>query len=152
MTLVFGLAVDPATACRQAMRAAANVAANVEYINHQFATELREPIRFGIGIQGGEVIIGDIGFRDHTVFTAIGDAVNVAARLQDMTKTLNCTIIVSEEVCKMSGISPDELTQTKVSIRGRDEPMNVFAADDATVLAGLVDPQQASPIMDAQVA
>ena len=52
----------------------------------------------------------------------------------------------------MSGISPDELTQTKVSIRGRDEPMNVFAADDATVLAGLVDPQEASPIMDAQVA
>ena len=45
MTLVFGLAVDPATACRQAMRAAANVAANVEYMNHQFATELREPIR-----------------------------------------------------------------------------------------------------------
>ena len=152
MLALFGLAVDPATACRQAMRAAANVAANVEYINHQFATELREPIQFGIGIHGGEVIIGDIGFRDHTVFTAIGDAVNVAARLQDMTKTLNCTIIVSEEVCKMSGISPDELTQTKVSIRGRDEPMNVFAADDATVLAGLVDPQEASPIMDAQVA
>ena len=74
MLALFGLAVDPATACRQAMRAAANVAANVEYMNDQFATELREPIRFGIGIYGGEVIIEDIGFRDHTVFTAIGDA------------------------------------------------------------------------------
>ena len=63
------------------------VAANVEYLNHQFAAELREPIQFGIGIHGGEVIVGDIGFRDHTVFTALGDAVNVAARLQDMTKS-----------------------------------------------------------------
>ena len=50
--------------------------------------DLREPIRFGIGIHGGEVIVGDIGYRDHMVFTALGDAVNVAARLQDMTKTL----------------------------------------------------------------
>ena len=49
-------------------------------------TDLREPIRYGIGIHGGEVIVGDIGFADHTVFTALGDPVNVAARLQDMTK------------------------------------------------------------------
>ena len=88
MLALFGLTVDPASACRQAMRAAATLAANVEYMNHQLVNELREPIQFGIGIHGGEVIIGDIGFRDHTVFTAIGDAVNVAARLQDMTRRL----------------------------------------------------------------
>jgi hypothetical protein len=32
-----------------------------------------EPLRFGIGIHGGEVIIGDIGCRDHQVFTALGE-------------------------------------------------------------------------------
>ena len=62
------------------------------------------------------------------MFTAVGDAVNVAARLQDMTKTLNCTIIVSEEVCKTAGIAADALTRTEVSIRGRDEPMTVRTA------------------------
>src|SRR5581483_3201669 len=103
MLALFGLAVDPPEACRQVLLAAANVAANVEYMNHQFASELPEPIHFGIGIHGGDVIIGDIGFRDHTVFTAVGDAVNVAARLQDMTKELNCTIVVSEEVCETAG-------------------------------------------------
>jgi adenylate cyclase len=149
MLALFGLDVDVATACRQAMHAAANVAANVEYMNHQFATELREPIQFGIGIHGGEVIIGDIGFRDHTVFTAIGDAVNVAARLQDMTKTLNCALIVSEEVCKTAGFAPDALTRTEVTIRGRDEPMTVRMATDPTVLASLVDPQ-APPLAAAE--
>jgi hypothetical protein len=54
------------------------VAANVEYMNHEFTSELQEPIQLGIGIHGGEVIIGDIGFRDHTIFTALGDPVNVA--------------------------------------------------------------------------
>ena len=145
MLALFGLTVDPPTACRQALSAAANVAANVEYMNHQFAAELREPIQFGIGIHGGEAIIGDIGFRDHTVFTAIGDTVNVAARLQDMTKTLNCTIVVSEEVCKTSGIAPDALTRIEVSIRGRDEPMTVRTATDPTVLTSLLD-SQAAPL------
>ncbi|HKU06340.1 MAG TPA: adenylate/guanylate cyclase domain-containing protein, partial [Bradyrhizobium sp.] len=138
---LFGLDTDPATACRQAMRAAAMVASNVEYMNHEFASELQEPIQFGIGIHGGEVIIGDIGFRDHTVFTALGDAVNVAARLQDMTKALSCTAIVSEDVCTNAGVKPEGLKRTEVAIRGRDQAMAVFAASDATQLATLLDAQ-----------
>jgi adenylate cyclase len=138
---LFGLDTDPATACRQAMRAASMVASNVEYMNHEFATELQEPIQFGIGIHGGEVIIGDIGFRDHTVFTALGDPVNVAARLQDMTKALNRTVIVSEEVCRNAGIASDGLDRTEVSIRGRDQPMTVRTAMDPTQLASLLDEQ-----------
>jgi adenylate cyclase len=123
------------------MRAAAMVASNVEYMNHEFASELKEPIQFGIGIHGGEVIIGDIGFRDHTVFTALGDAVNVAARLQDMTKALNCAVIVSEDVCANAGVEPKGLRRSEVAIRGRDQAMAIFAADDATHLATLFDEQ-----------
>jgi adenylate cyclase len=142
---LFGLDADPATACRQALRAAAMVASNVEYMNHEFASELQEPIQFGIGINGGEVIIGDIGFRAHTVFTALGDPVNVAARLQDMTKTLNCTVVVSEEVCSNAGIAPDRLTQAEISIRGRDQPMTVCTVTDPTLLASLLDEQAGPP-------
>ena len=138
---LFGLNTDPATACRQALRAASAVASNVAYLNHQFATEVREPIQFGIGIHGGDVIVGDIGFRGHTVFTAMGDAVNVAARLQDLTKSLDCKVIVSEEVCKTAGIPADALTRTEVVIRGRDETMMVRTAADPTVLASLLDPE-----------
>ncbi len=152
MLALFGLTVAPLTACRQALSAAANVAANVEYMNHQFASELPEPIQFGIGIHGGDVIIGDIGFRDHTVFTAVGDAVNVAARLQDMTKALNCTIVVSEEVCKTAGIAADALTRTEVPIRGRDEPITVRTAADPTVLATLLDSHAAPVEAEPQIA
>jgi adenylate cyclase len=127
------------------MRAAAMVASNVAYMNHEFASELQEPIQFGIGIHGGEVIIGDIGFRDHTVFTALGDAVNVAARLQDLTKTLNCTAIVSEELCANAGIKADGLKRAEVAIRGRDQAMIVYAAADATQFASLLDEQVPEP-------
>jgi adenylate cyclase len=142
---LFGLDVDPATACRQALRAASLVASNVEYMNHEFTTELQQPIQFGIGIHAGEVIIGDIGFRDHTIFTALGDSVNVAARLQEMTKALNCTVVISEDVCKNAGLAPEMLTRTEVSIRGRDQPMTVATAEDPTLLASLL-PQQARSV------
>ena len=142
---LFGLDTDPQTACRQAMRAAAAVSANVEHMNYQLAAELREPISFGIGIHGGDVIIGDIGFREHTVFTALGDAVNVAARLQDMTKTLDCQVVISDETYKTAGIAPDGLALMQVEIRGRAESMNVRTAADPTVLAGLLDPNAEAP-------
>lgn len=131
---LFGLDTDPATACRKALRAASAVASNVAYLNHQFASEVREPIQYGIGIHAGEVIVGDIGFRGHTVFTALGDAVNVASRLQDLTKELDCKVVVSEEVCKTAGLSSDVLTQTDVAIRGHDgQMMTVRIATDPTV-------------------
>jgi adenylate cyclase len=141
---LFGLHADPVTACRQAIRPAAMVASNVEHMNRQFAGDLQEPIQFGLGIHGGEVIIGDIGFRDHMVFTALGDAVNLAARLQDMTKALNCTVVVSQVVCNNAGIAPDRLTRTEVSIRGRDQPMSVCAAADPAELAGLLGEKSAA--------
>jgi adenylate cyclase len=149
---LFGLDADPATACRQALRAAALVASNVAYLNHQFVTEVHEPIQYGIGIHGGEVIVGDIGFRGHTVFTALGDSVNVAARLQDMTKSLNCKVIVSEDVCKNAGVDFDTLQRTEVAIRGRDEPVMVLTTEDPTVLAGLLDPYDTPPEDELQTA
>jgi adenylate cyclase len=136
---LFGINVDPKTACRQAMRAAVNVASNVDYMNHQLASDLPDPIQYGIGIHGGEVIIGDIGFRDHTVFTALGDPVNVAARLQDMTKSLNCRAIISEDVFLTADIATNKLMRTEVAIRGREEPMIVRAIDDPSVLTGLLE-------------
>jgi len=72
------------------------------------------------------------------VFTALGDAVNVAARLQDMTKTMNCKVLVSEEVCVLADVSSDLLSRAKVAIRGRSEPMAVRFTEDPTVLTGLV--------------
>lgn len=139
MLALFGLSADPQTACRQALKAAAGIAANIDELNELLSHDLRQPIRFGIGIHGGEVIIGDIGYRDHIVFTALGDAVNVAARLQDMTKTLACEAIVSEEVRRTAGLADDALPQHEVAIRGRDEPMAVRVVADARELAGLVE-------------
>jgi adenylate cyclase len=132
---LFGLNTTPQTACRQALQAAALIAANIDELNRSLSHDLAKPIRFGIGIHGGEVIVGDIGYRDHQVFTALGDAVNVAARLQDMTKGLACEAIMSEDVCNTAGLPVDLLPQQELPIRGRAEPLVVRLVANARTLS-----------------
>jgi adenylate cyclase len=142
MLALFGLSTSKREACRQALRAAALIAANVEALNKFLEHDLREPIRFGIGINGGEVIVGDIGYRDHMVFTALGDPVNVAARLQDMTKSLACELVVSDEVRETAGLPEDALPAQEVAIRGRNEPMVVRTVSEVRTLSNLVNGEQ----------
>ena len=142
MLALFGLSTGKREACRQALRAAALISANVEALNRFLEHDLREPIRFGIGINGGEVIVGDIGYRDHMVFTALGDPVNVAARLQDMTKSLACELVVSDEVRETAGLPEDALPAQEVAIRGRNEPMVVRTVSEVRTLSALVNDEQ----------
>jgi adenylate cyclase len=139
MLALFGLGTTAQTASRQALMAAARMAANIDELNRFLSHDLREPIRFGIGIHGGEVIVGDIGYRDHMVFTALGDAVNVAARLQDMTKSIGCEAIVSDEVRQNAGLTAADLPQQEVAIRGRGEAMTVSVVADTRTLSALVE-------------
>lgn len=135
---LFGLETNPKTACRQALMAAARISVHVDELNAFLGKDVPEPLRFGVGIHGGEVIIGDIGSHDHTVFTALGDAVNVTARLQDMTKALSCEVVLSDEVRKTAGLPENTLASVEVPIRGRTEPMVVHAVTKAYSLAALV--------------
>jgi adenylate cyclase len=130
---LFGLETDPETACRQAIDSIGKIAVNVEQLNVDLAGDLREPIQYGIGVNGGEVIVGDIGYRERVVFTALGDAVNVAARLQDLTKELGCEVVVAEEVCRMGRLAKDGFATREVAIRGRDMPIAVRLAKRATL-------------------
>lgn len=134
---LFGLSATPQTACRQAIEAAARIAVHVDALNEFLGDDIPEPLRFGIGIHGGEVIIGDIGSQEHTVFTALGDSVNVAARLQDMTKTLSCEVVVSQDTLKTAALPAGDLPRAEVPIRGRVEPLVVYTVAKAGMLSAI---------------
>ncbi|MEH2510488.1 adenylate cyclase [Nitrobacteraceae bacterium AZCC 1564] len=138
MLALFGLTTTPQAASRQAIEAASRIAARIDELNQFLGKDLPEPLRFGIGIHGGEVIVGDIGSHNHTVFTAIGDAVNVASRLQDMTKGLACEVVLSEELVKTASLPVNALPRVEVPIRGRVEPMAIYKVEKAATLSGLI--------------
>jgi adenylate cyclase len=136
---LFGLGTDPPTGCRQALNAAALVAGNLDHLNKMLAEVEHKPIRFGIGIHGGEAITGDFGYRDAIVFSVVGDTVNVAARLQEMSKELDCEVVVSDEVLKTAGLGRDNLPARELIIRGRADPLIVRPVANAAMLAGVLE-------------
>ena len=119
---IFGLECDARTACRNAVTAVGLVARNIRQLNVALKQELPAPIDFGIGVHCGQVVVGEIGFRDHVAFTALGDAPNVASRLEGLTKELNCEAVISDSVLEHACLSADALTPYLASLRGRAEP------------------------------
>ncbi|HEY1782569.1 MAG TPA: adenylate/guanylate cyclase domain-containing protein [Roseiarcus sp.] len=138
---LFGMSDPPGVACRQAILASAAIADRVERLNDALVHALVEPIRFGIGIHAGVTVAGAIGYERHAQFTVIGDPVNVAARLQDLTKVIGCEVLISEEVYEHAGFGPDALPAHEVETRGRDASVKARSIARAADLAGLIAAQ-----------
>src|SRR6516165_9383400 len=132
---LFGLKGPPEDACRAAIAACVAIADNVEGLNAALAYGLHEPLRFGIGIHAGLSIAGEIGYDRHAQFTVIGDPVNVAARLQGLTKSLGCEVLMSEEVYTRAGFAPNDLKPHEVEAAGRDGYIKARSAAKAVDLA-----------------
>jgi adenylate cyclase len=132
---LFGMGGRPEAACRQAIAACVAIAARVEALNSALAYALLEPIRFGIGVHAGVTIAGAIGYERHAQFTVIGDPVNIAARLEELTKPFGCEVLMSEEVYQRAGFGPDDLPAHEVDARGRDAAVKVRSAARAADLA-----------------
>jgi adenylate cyclase len=135
---LFGMSGQPEVACRQAIAASAAIADRVDSLNSALAYALTEPIRFGVGIHAGMTIAGAIGYERHAQFTVIGDPVNVAARLEALTKTLGCEVLMSEEVYKRAGFGPDDLPAHDVEARGREASVKVRSVKRAADLTHFI--------------
>ena len=135
MMAIFGTEADAAEACRRALEGARLIDWHLAEMNRALANELQQPIVFGIGIHAGEVIIGTMGYREHAQMTAIGEAVHVASRLQDLTKEYRCQLVVSEVVGNTAGVSLAAFPRHDVHVRGLSAPIAIHAIDSAGMLA-----------------
>lgn len=106
-------------ACTDALAGAREMFRRIQILNLQLHQEFGESIVMGIGIHGGEAIVGTMGPPKTPLLTAIGDSINIAARLESQTKTLGCDLIVSLETLARESISyPDDSVQD-LEVKGR---------------------------------
>jgi adenylate cyclase len=133
---LFGVESGPAEGCRQAITAATRMVGQVGALSNALAEELAEPLKIGIGIHCGPAVVGRMGYGPSIHLTAIGDTVNVASRLQDLTKQYACHLVISEEVAQQAGLNVSALAKHETTVRNRREALTIFAIDDVAALAG----------------
>lgn len=120
---MFGAPESQPDHSRRAVRAAINI--------EKRSNELRESGRFpglriGVGLHCGEVIVGDLG-TTRREYTAIGDVVNVASRVESANKELGTTILITEEVRAAIGSDADVDAKPALTLRGRAAPVQVYS-------------------------
>ncbi len=138
---VFGVGTEGAPAgAANALRAALAVWESLDQLSGELQAEIGQPLTFGMGLTSGVSAVGSILLLGHPSLHFLGDTGNVAARLDAMTKEMDCTLIVSAKVFDVAGREvPWGLRQAQVRIRGREEtPLGVVllkTLDEARLLA-----------------
>jgi adenylate cyclase len=129
MMVIFGAPLDDPYQEEHAVLAAVEMQQQLRNLCTQWETNGRRPVKMGIGINSGAAIVGNIGSEDRMEYTAIGDTVNLAARLESATKELGVEIVVSEHT--YTAIRP--LFQWKpagsITVRGRTEPVRAYSVE-----------------------
>jgi adenylate cyclase len=132
---LFGIESDPRAASRAALDAARLMSERLGELNRSLRGELDQPLRIGIGIHIGPTIIGEMGYGSAIAMTAIGDAVNTASRLETLTKTYGCQLVVSEETVLRAGLDLSAFPRYEIEIRGKRDMLAVRTVASASDLS-----------------
>ena len=116
---------------RNAIVSANAISKSMQTLNSEMKTEFSEDMRFGMGIHAGSMIVGMMGYGKTVTETAVGDNVNIAARLEELTKTYKCELVVSKYVTDKADIDTKKLKPKTVDIRGRKDMLEVFTFQKA---------------------
>ena len=135
---LFGVNANLEVACRQALLASGAMIRRIEELSRELAGELQTPLRIGIGIHAGPVIVGEIGYGGTHYLTAVGDAVNTASRLEGLTKDYDCELVVSELVIARAGLGHVNHPRHEIAVRNREAPLRIVVVDDVRSLADRV--------------
>ncbi len=117
---LYGLERGEQQGARDALDGAKRMLAHLGRLNERLNDELDAPLRIGIGVHTGEAIVGTMGPPTSPNYSAIGDNINIAARLEAKTKDLQCTVVISGSTLTMAGVSATVYPNEEVDVRGRE--------------------------------
>jgi adenylate cyclase len=115
------------SACADLLHAVAEARQAMVALNETNSETGREPLNYGIGVHVGDVMYGNIGSRTRLDFTVIGPAVNMASRLESLTKQLGRTVLLSRAFADFVESEFDLERVGQYPVRGFNDPIELFA-------------------------
>jgi adenylate cyclase len=127
---LFGAGSTTDTHADEAISAAREMLFRLRTLNEELTAGGEETLAIGIGLNTGPAIVGSIGWPERREYTAIGNTVNVASRIESLTKTVNEVVVLSEttRIAMLKPIPLKELPPQRV--KGVDQPLTVWALVD----------------------
>jgi adenylate cyclase len=137
---LFGVGGDPAEkSCLDAIRAGLGMLAALNDLNTELEHEFATRLEIGVGAHVGPLIVGMLGHPDHRQFTVVGDAINVASRIESTNKTLGTRFLMSEALFNQVPHAPVEVRRTQAMLKGKHGAFKLvevigFAEPDSALL------------------
>ena len=132
---------EPEHSAQAGIAAACNIGVALARFNRLLASEGEDPVRIGMGLHTGTVVLGEIGTTENAPRTLIGSAVNAASRLEAKTKDLGVELLISELVIQAAGLSGPLGMMQDFTLRGVDHPVRALPVAQAATLEGMLTPQ-----------
>jgi adenylate cyclase len=123
---VFGAPVPKAADPVNAVKAAVRMRRSLARLNERLEARGAQRLRTGIGIHTGVVVAGNIGSERRMEYTVIGDAVNLASRLESSTKDLGVNVLVSEDTWHLVKHAVDTRPVKEITVKGRKQPVMTY--------------------------
>ncbi|HVU25192.1 MAG TPA: adenylate/guanylate cyclase domain-containing protein [Opitutus sp.] len=137
---LFGAPVAQPDDADRALRAALAMQQALRELNAELQAEGRPDLALGVGINTARVIAGNIGSHRRLNYSVIGDGVNVAARLQTLTRTAEYRATILASAATLAAARSTYATRAlgTVTVKGRREPVDIFAVDGIQHIGGQV--------------
>lgn len=123
---IFGEPIQDINHARNAVKCAYEMLKKVEYLREKWLFEGKPKIEIGVGINTGEVFIGNIGTETRMEYTVIGDTVNLASRIESYNKVYKTNLLVSSSTYAHIADIADVIKISEVQIRGKAKKMNIY--------------------------
>ena len=127
---LYGLERGLKQGCLDVLRGAVDMQVRINQLNQELKNELKEPLKIGIGIHCGLAIVGTMGPPSSPNYSAIGDCINAAARLEGKSKELECILVVADEVVQNAGIEFSQFPSQQISLRGKQQSVLAYAINN----------------------